>query len=411
MNDLLESCGKVVYDFVIVGCFVLKMDIHEYQAKEILRDYGVKTPSGFLVHSAAELMDFKDELVGKSVVVVKAQVHAGGRGKAGGIKLVTDMSKLDSVVEAMLGMRIITKQTGLDGKIVRKVYIEDGSSIEKEYYVSVLLDRETSNIVLVASTEGGMDIEEVAEHSPDKIAKVYVDPTIGLQGFHKRNLGFALGFSGQEFKDFSAIIDGIYRAFIENDANQIEINPLIKTKEGELVALDAKMSFDSNALYRNKQIVELEDKDESDPLEVRASEFDLNYIKMDGSIGCMVNGAGLAMATMDIIKMYGESPANFLDVGGGATEDKVREAFRIITSDSSVKGILVNIFGGIMKCDIIARGIVAAASTISIKVPLVVRLEGTNSEKGKLILKESGMNIVPADDLQDAALKIVRAVR
>ncbi|WP_322497253.1 ADP-forming succinate--CoA ligase subunit beta [Candidatus Cyrtobacter comes] len=387
------------------------MDIHEYQAKEILRDYGVKTPSGFLVHSAAELMDFKDELVGKSVVVVKAQVHAGGRGKAGGIKLVTDMSKLDSVVEAMLGMRIITKQTGLDGKIVRKVYIEDGSSIEKEYYVSVLLDRETSNIVLVASTEGGMDIEEVAEHSPDKIAKVYVDPTIGLQGFHKRNLGFALGFSGQEFKDFSAIIDGIYRAFIENDANQIEINPLIKTKEGELVALDAKMSFDSNALYRNKQIVELEDKDESDPLEVRASEFDLNYIKMDGSIGCMVNGAGLAMATMDIIKMYGESPANFLDVGGGATEDKVREAFRIITSDSSVKGILVNIFGGIMKCDIIARGIVAAASTISIKVPLVVRLEGTNSEKGKLILKESGMNIVPADDLQDAALKIVRAVR
>ncbi len=387
------------------------MDIHEYQAKEILRSYGVKTPYGFLVHSVADLAKFKDELRGKSVVVAKAQVHAGGRGKAGGVKLVTDMSKLDSVVGSMLGMRIVTKQTGAEGKLVRKVYVEDGSSIEKEYYLSALLDRESSSIVLIASTEGGMDIEEVAEHSPDKIAKVYIDPTIGLQGFHKRNLGFALGFSGQELKDFGVIIDGIYKAFIENDASQIEINPLIKTKEGALVALDAKMSFDANSLYRNPQIVALEDKGERDQLEVRASEFDLNYIKMDGTIGCMVNGAGLAMATMDIIKMHGESPANFLDVGGGATEDKVREAFRIITSDHSVKGILVNIFGGIMKCDIIARGIVSAASTISIKVPLVVRLEGTNSEKGKLILKESGMNIVPADDLQDAALKIVRAVR
>ncbi len=387
------------------------MNVHEYQAKEILRGYGVNVPNGFLIEAVSDLVKYERELSGKSVVVVKAQVHAGGRGKAGGVKLVRDMSKLEQVVDEMLGMRIVTKQTGQDGKMVRKVYVEDGSNIDKEYYLSILLDRETSNVVIVGSVEGGMDIEEVAEHSPNSIIKVYVDPTIGLHDFHKRGLGFALGFSGQELKDFGVLLEGVYRAFIENDASQIEINPLIRTKEGSLVALDAKISFDTNALYRHKDISKLEDKEESDPLEVRASQFDLNYIKMEGNIGCMVNGAGLAMATMDIIKMHGESPANFLDVGGGATEEKVREAFRIITSDSAVKGILVNIFGGIMRCDIIARGIIAAASDIAIRVPLVVRLEGTNSEEGKRILKESGMNIIAVDNLQDAASKIVKAVK
>jgi succinyl-CoA synthetase beta subunit len=318
------------------------------------------------------------------------------------------------VVEAakeLFGKLLITKQTGAEGKIVRRLYIEAGSDIKKEYYLSLLVDRNAGGLVFIASTEGGMDIEKVAHEHPEKIIKVHVDPTIGLKGFHERKLAFALGFSGDMVKKLAVVVRGVYNAFIEHDASQIEINPLIETKGGDFVALDAKMNFDSNALFRRPEIVALHDETEEDPLELEAKKFDLNYIKMTGSIGCMVNGAGLAMATMDIIKLFGGDPANFLDVGGGATKERVTEAFKIILSDSNVKAVLVNIFGGIMRCDIIADGIISAAKTVGIKVPVIVRLEGTNAEKGRAMLQESGLNLITAQDLADAATKAVAAIK
>ena len=385
------------------------MNIHEYQAKEVLRKYGVAVPNGIPAFTAEEAKAAAEKLT-EGVYVVKAQIHAGGRGKAGGVKVVKSIDEVYQNSQELLGKVLVTPQTGPEGKEVNRLYIEEGSNIEKEYYLSAVLDRETSGITFIASTEGGMEIEEVAETNPEKILRVSVDPTIGIQGFHIRNLGFGIGLSGDQLKQFGKVVKGLYDAFVATDASQVEINPLVVTAEGNIIALDAKMNFDDNALYRQKDIEALRDETEEDPLENRAGKSDLSYIKMDGKIGCMVNGAGLAMATMDIIKLYGSSPANFLDVGGGATKEKVTEAFKIILSDEAVEGILVNIFGGIMRCDIIAEGVIAAAKEVNISVPLVVRLEGTNVEQGKELLNNSGLNIIPADDLDDAAEKIVKAV-
>ncbi len=386
------------------------MNIHEYQAKEILKNYGVPVPQGIPAFTAEEAKAAAEKLA-TPVFVVKAQIHAGGRGKAGGVKVVKTLDEVYENSKELLGKVLVTPQTGPEGKEVNRLYIEEGSNIAKEYYLSAVLDRETSGITFIASTEGGMEIEEVAETNPEKIIRVSVDPTLGIQGYHIRNLGFALGFKGEQLKQFGKIVQAIFKAFVDTDASQLEINPLVETAEGNLIVLDAKLNFDDNALYRNKDIAELRDETEEDPLEVRAGKSDLSYVKMEGNIGCMVNGAGLAMATMDIIKLYGAAPANFLDVGGGATKEKVTEAFKIILSDDAVEGILVNIFGGIMRCDIIADGVIAAAKEVNISVPLVVRLEGTNVEKGKEILSDSGLNIIPADDLDDAAEKIVAAVK
>jgi len=389
---------------------VISMNIHEYQAKNVLKQYGVPVPNGIPAFTADEARAAAEKL-GSDVFVVKAQIHAGGRGKAGGVKVVKTADDVFEEAKELLGKVLVTHQTGPEGKEVNRLYVEEGSNIEKEYYISAVLDRETSGVTFIASQEGGVEIEEVAEKEPEKIIRVTVNPGIGIQGYHIRELGFGLGFSGDQLKQFGKIAKGIYDAFVATDASQVEINPLVKTAEGDIIALDAKMNFDSNALYRQKEIFELRDETEEDELEVRASNFDLSYVKMDGNIGCMVNGAGLAMATMDIIKFYGAEPANFLDVGGGATKEKVTEAFKIILSDTAVKGILVNIFGGIMRCDIIAEGVIAAAKEVNISVPLVVRLEGTNVEKGKEILASSGLDIIPADDLDDAASKIVDAVK
>ena len=386
------------------------MNIHEYQAKEVLSKYKVPVPRGHVAFTAKEAANMAEKL-GSPVCVVKAQIHAGGRGKGGGVKVVKSVQDVETEASRMLGMTLVTPQTGPEGKLVRKVYIEEGSNIKHEYYLSAIMDREVSGITFIASTEGGMDIEEVAEKMPEKIVKVSVDPTIGIQGFHVRKIAFSLGLKGDSAKKFSKFVFAIYQAFVETDASQIEINPLVETQEGDFLALDAKFNFDSNALYKHPEIAKLRDKDEEDPLEAEAAEYDLNYIKMSGNIGCMVNGAGLAMATMDIIKLYGSDPANFLDVGGGATKEKVKEAFKLILSDENVKGILVNIFGGIMRCDIIAEGIVNAAKDIGIEVPVVVRLEGTNAEKGQKILKESGLSLIPAVNLEDAAKKIVEEVK
>ena len=386
------------------------MNIHEYQAKGVLAKYGVAVPKGSVAFNASEAENISKQLT-SSVKVVKAQIHAGGRGKAGGVKVVHSDQEVRESAESMLGMTLITHQTGPEGKEVKKVYIEEGSSIKKEYYLSAVLDRDVSGITFIASTEGGMDIEEVAESHPEKIVKVSIDSATGIQGFHKRKISFGLGLDNDKTKKFSKIIQGVYDAFVDTDASQIEINPLIETEEGEFMALDAKMNFDSNALYRQKEILELRDEDEEDPSELEASKYDLNYIKMSGDIGCMVNGAGLAMATMDIIKLYGGDPANFLDVGGGATKEKVKEAFKLILSDSNVSGILVNIFGGIMRCDVIADGVVNAAKELTLGVPVVVRLAGTNSDKGKEMLSSSGLSLIPADNLADAADKIVKAVQ
>jgi succinyl-CoA synthetase beta subunit len=385
------------------------MNIHEYQAKEILRKYGVSTLKGVMVTSAEKAVEAAKSL-GGSVHVVKAQIHAGGRGKGGGVKVAKSLDEVRDYAKKMLGMTLVTHQTGPEGKEVQKVYIEQGCNIKKEYYVACLLDRKTGRIVVMASAEGGMDIEEVAEKHPEKLIAVTVDPAVGLQPFQARQLAFAIGMKDKVAAKAAKFCVGLYKAYIESDCSIAEINPLVETAEGDVIALDAKMNFDSNALFRHPEIMELRDLSEEDPAEVEASKFDLAFIKLDGNIGCLVNGAGLAMSTMDIIKLHGGSPANFLDVGGGANKEKVTNAFKLILKDPNVKGIFVNIFGGIMKCDIIAEGVIAASKEVGLKVPLVVRLEGTNVELGKKMLAESGLNIIPANDLTDGARKIVNAV-
>ena len=386
------------------------MDIHEHQAKELLKQYNIPTPKGKAVFSVEEALIAAKELPGP-VYVVKAQIHAGGRGKAGGVKVVKDLDTLKNAAETILGQKLITHQTSSEGKLVQRLYIEDGCNIDSEYYFSMVIDRVSSRISLIASTEGGMDIEKVAEENPEKILSFNIDPTIGFQPFHSRLIANSLNLTGTSFKQAGDFFSQLYKLFTENDASLLEINPLVLTSENNLIALDAKMSFDNNALYRHPKIMALRDETEEDPAEILASKYDLAYIKLDGTIGCLVNGAGLAMATMDIIKLKGSSPANFLDVGGSATKEKVTEAFKIILSDEAVEGILVNIFGGIMRCDIIAEGVVAAAKALSLTKPLVVRLAGTNVDEGKKILSDSGLKITPADDLDDAAVKIVNAVK
>ena len=386
------------------------MDIHEHQAKELLKQYNIPTPKGKAVFSVEEALIAAKELPGP-VYVVKAQIHAGGRGKAGGVKVVKDIEALKNAAKTILGQKLITHQTSSEGKLVQRLYIEDGCDIDSEYYFSMVIDRVSSRISLIASTEGGMDIEKVAEENPEKILSFNIDPTIGFQPFHSRLIANSLNLTGTSFKQAGDFFSQLYKLFTENDASLLEINPLVLTSENNLIALDAKMSFDNNALYRHPKIMALRDETEEDPAEILASKYDLAYIKLDGTIGCLVNGAGLAMATMDIIKLKGSSPANFLDVGGSATKEKVTEAFKIILSDEAVEGILVNIFGGIMRCDIIAEGVVAAAKALSLTKPLVVRLAGTNVDEGKKILSDSGLKITPADDLDDAAVKIVNAVK
>jgi len=395
------------------------MNIHEYQAKRVLKDFGAPVADGKAVFHANEAESAAKELPGP-VYVVKAQIHAGGRGKGsfkeaeagekGGVRLAKSPQEAADFARQMLGNTLVTKQTGPDGKVVGRVYIEDGADIETELYLSVLVDRATSRIAFIASTEGGMNIEEVAEETPEKIHTIDIDPVTGFMPHHGRAIAKGLGLSGAQAKQCGGLCKTLYKAFTEKDMSMLEINPLIVMKDGNLRVLDAKVSFDSNALFRHPNIVEMRDETEEDPLELKASEFDLSYVKLDGNIGCMVNGAGLAMSTMDIIKHYGAEPANFLDVGGGATKEKVTEAFKIITSDPGVKGILVNIFGGIMRCDVIAEGVIAAVNEVGLSVPLVVRLEGTNVEKGKEIINGSGLNVIAADDLEDAAEKIVKAV-
>jgi succinyl-CoA synthetase beta subunit len=386
------------------------LDIHEHQAKELLRDYNIPTPKGKAVFSVDDALLAAKELPGP-VYVVKAQIHAGGRGKAGGVKVVNDLEAVKNAAETILGQKLITHQTSSEGKLVQRLYIEDGCDIDSEYYFSMVIDRVSSRVSVIASTEGGMDIEKVAEENPEKILSFNIDPTTGFQPFHSRLIANSLNLSGTSFKQAGIFFSQLYKLFTESDASLLEINPLVLTSENSLIALDAKMSFDNNALYRHPKIMALRDETEEDPAEILASKYDLAYIKLDGTIGCLVNGAGLAMATMDIIKLKGSSPANFLDVGGSATKEKVTEAFKIILSDEAVEGILVNIFGGIMRCDIIAEGVVAAAKALSLTKPLVVRLAGTNVEEGKKILSDSGLKITPADDLDDAAMKIVSAVR
>ena len=385
------------------------MNIHEYQAKAILKEYGAPVAKGGLAKKPKKALKVAEKL-GGNVWVVKAQVHAGGRGKGGGVKLCKSLDEVKKAARDILGMNLVTHQTGPEGKLVRKVYVEEGSSIERELYLSCLIDRSTSRIAFICSTEGGMDIEEVAAKTPEKILTMPIDPAAGFSPFNGRRIAYALGLEGAAVKQCVGLISALYRIMLDKDAGLIEINPLVVTGEGNLLCLDCKMNFDGNGLFRHPDIMAMRDIDEEDPTEVEASEFGLSYVKLDGDIGCMVNGAGLAMATMDIIKHYGANPANFLDVGGGASREVVTEAFKIILSDPNVKGILVNIFGGIMRCDIIADGIVHAAREMNIPVPLVVRLEGTNVEKGKQILAESGLDIIAADDLGDAARKVVKAV-
>lgn len=386
------------------------MNIHEYQGKEVLRQYGVSVPKGKVAFTVDEAVEAAKEL-GTSVVVVKAQIHAGGRGKAGGVKVAKNLDEVRTYASEILGKVLVTHQTGPEGKEVKRLLIEQGCDIKKEYYVGVVVDRGTGRVVMMASEEGGTEIEEVAEHSPEKIFKEVVDPAIGLQAFQARKLAYAINIPAELVNKAVKFMTALYTAFVDKDCSIAEINPLVVTGDGDVMALDAKLNFDSNALYRHKDIQELRDLAEEDEKEIQASKFDLSYIALDGNIGCMVNGAGLAMATMDIIKHYGGEPANFLDVGGGATKDKVTEAFKIILSDEQVKGIFVNIFGGIMRCDVIAEGVVAAARELGLSRPLVVRLEGTNVELGKKILNESGLNIVAADSMADGAQKIVALVK
>ncbi len=385
------------------------MNIHEYQAKTILSSY-VPVPKGKIALNKEEV-DAAIAEVSTPIIVVKAQIHAGGRGKAGGVKLAKSKEEAKSIANSMFGMNLITPQTGPEGQEVRRVYFEEGSNIEKEYYLSAVIDRSTNSVMFMASCEGGMEIEEVAHHSPEKIFKLSVDQATGMQPFHGRKLAFLLGLSGDKVSKFTKMALGLYKAFVDYDASQLEINPLVLTKEGDFIALDAKFNFDDNALFRQPKVVGMRDESEENVFELRAAKSEISYVKMDGQIGCMVNGAGLAMATMDIIKLYGGEPANFLDVGGGANKEKVTEAFRIIFSDQEVRGVLINIFGGITRCDVIAEGIIAAAKEVEVKVPLVVRLAGTNFELGKQLLDNSGLAITAANDLADAAEKIVKAVK
>jgi len=396
------------------------MNIHEYQGKAILKEFGAPVSAGFPALTVAEAVEAAKKLPGP-LYVVKSQIHAGGRGKGkfkelpadakGGVRLAKSVAEVEAHAKEMLGNTLVTIQTGETGKQVNRLYIEDGSDIEKEFYLSALVDRETSRIAFVVSTEGGMDIEAVAHDTPEKIETFSVDPATGIMPHHGRAMARILGLKGDLAKQAGTVLGQIYNAFVAKDMDMLEINPLIVTTQGQLKCLDAKVSFDSNSLYRHPEVVALRDTTEEDEKEIEASKYDLAYIALDGTIGCMVNGAGLAMATLDIIQLYGESPANFLDVGGGASEEKVTAAFKIITADPKVKGILVNIFGGIMKCDVIARGVIAAVKAVGLQVPLVVRLEGTNVEEGKQIIRESGLNVIPADDLDDAAQKIVAAIK
>ena len=396
------------------------MNIHEYQAKALLKSYGCPISDGQPVLKAEDAKTAAGQL-GGPLWVVKAQIHAGGRGKGkfkepeagekGGVRLAKSVEEAAELAKQMLGRTLVTHQTGPAGKQVNRIYIEDGSDISRELYLALLVDRQTSRVSFVVSTEGGMDIEEVAANTPEKIISFSVDPASGLSDFHGRRVAFTLGLEGAAIKQCVALVKNLYRAFVEKDMEMLEINPLIVMTDGNLKVLDAKVSFDGNAMYRHPDIASLRDETEEDPKELAASKFDLNYIALDGEIGCMVNGAGLAMATMDIIKLYGAEPANFLDVGGGATKEKVTEAFKIITSDPNVKGILVNIFGGIMRCDVIAEGVISAVKEVGLQVPLVVRLEGTNVELGKEIIRNSGLNVIAGDNLADAAQKIVKAVK
>ena len=387
----------------------MEMNIHEYQGKEVLRKYGVDVPNGIVAFTVEEAVAAAKEL-GTEVCVVKAQIHAGGRGKAGGVKVAKNLDEVRTYAQEILGKTLVTHQTGPEGKEVKRLLIEEGCDIKKEYYVGLVLDRATSRVVLMASEEGGTEIEEVAEKTPEKIFKEEIDPIVGLTAFQARRIAFNINIPTKLVGQAVKFMMGLYKAYVEKDCSIAEINPLVVTGDGRVMALDAKLNFDSNALYRQKDILEYRDLEEEDPKEIEASKYDLSYVALDGNIGCMVNGAGLAMSTMDIIKHYGGDPANFLDVGGGATAEKVTEAFKIILSDQNVKGIFVNIFGGIMKCDVIATGVVEAAKQVGLSVPLVVRLEGTNVELGKKILAESDVEIIAADSMADGAQKIVKLV-
>jgi succinyl-CoA synthetase beta subunit len=395
------------------------MNIHEYQAKSLLAKYGVPVPKGGAAYTPEEAHEVAQGLPGP-VYVVKSQIHAGGRGAGrfkndpdgkGGVRVVKSIDDVKTNAEAMLGQVLVTKQTGEKGKEVKRLYVEEGADIQRELYLALLVDRATSRVTVMASTEGGMEIEEVAARTPEKILQQTIDPAAGVMPFHGRKIAFGLGLEGKQISTFVKFLSALYQAYVGLDASLVEVNPLIVTGDGAILALDAKMTFDDNALFRHNDVVEMRDLDEEDPAEIEASKHELNYIKLDGNIGCMVNGAGLAMATMDIIKLYGGEPANFLDVGGGATKERVIAAFKIILSDAAVEGILVNIFGGIVRCDVIAEAVVAAAQEVELHVPLVVRLEGTNVEMGKKILEESGLKITAADNLADGADKVVKAVR
>jgi succinyl-CoA synthetase beta subunit len=381
--------------------------VHEYQAKSILSRHGLPVPRGEVAFSAAEAGEIASRL-GGGPVVVKAQIHAGGRGKGGGVKLARSREDVEGIAEKMLGMTLVTRQTGPAGRLVHRVLIEQGVNIARELYVSIVLDRAAGRPLMMASAAGGMDIEEVAAATPEKIVRSYVEPGIGLAPFAARQLGFGIGLDGPQVDKFVAIALGLYKTFIATDASLIEINPLLVTAEGDLLALDAKMTFDDNALYRHPEIRDMRDLGEEDPLEIEASKFSLNYIHLDGNIGCMVNGAGLAMATMDIIKLAGGEPANFLDVGGGANEEQIRHAFQILTSDRNVRAVLINIFGGILRCDVLAQGVIAAVRQLGVGVPIVIRMEGTNVDEGKRLLRESGMNFTTADSMDEAAKKVVK---
>jgi succinyl-CoA synthetase beta subunit len=386
------------------------MKIHEFQAKAILSRYGVPVPKGEPVSSADEAQAVAERL-GGGVVVVKAQIHAGGRGKGGGVKVVQNAAEARTAASKMLGMTLVTHQTGPEGRVVKRLLVEQGLEINRELYLGLVIDRSTKKPVLMASPDGGVEIEKVAEETPDRIFKAFIDPALGLQAFQARRLAFALGLSGDQVGRAVRLMMAVYQAFIATDASLVEINPLVVTGRGDVLALDAKMTFDDNALYRHADLKELRDLGEEDPLEIEASKFSLNYIKLDGTIGCMVNGAGLAMATMDIIKLAGGEPANFLDVGGGANAEQIKNAFRILTSDSSVRAVLINIFGGILRCDILAQGVIAAVTELGVRVPIVIRMEGTNVELGKQMLQESGLNFTTADGMGDAATKVVAASR
>ena len=385
------------------------MNIHEYQAKEILKRYGIQVPRGRVAATPQETAAIARELGG--LCVVKAQIHAGGRGKAGGVKLVKTPADAETVAAGLLGKKLVTHQTGPQGREVRRLLVEEGFNIERELYLAVVLDRAVSRVCVIGSAEGGVEIEEVAQKSPEKILKEVIDPAVGLQPFQARRMAYGLALGQERVAAFVSLVQGLARAFVELDCSLAEVNPLVVTREGKVLALDAKMNFDNNALFRHSDVAALRDLTEEDPKEYRASELGLSYISLDGDIGCMVNGAGLAMGTMDIIKQYGGEPANFLDVGGGATQEKVTEAFKILLSDKQVKGVLVNIFGGIMRCDVIAQGVVNAAREVRLSVPLVVRLQGTNVEQGRAILSESGLAIIPAETMAEAAEKIVKAVK